>query len=64
MDALAAHSAPVLEVAWSGDESRVASADKRGTVVVWQAQPPAAEDEAGGSDESQELGLAPRSASV
>jgi WD40 repeat protein len=39
--ALAAHSAPVLGVAWSEDESRLASCDKRGVVVVWEAVAPA-----------------------
>lgn len=50
--ALHAHTAPVLGVAWSEDESRLASSDKRGVVVLWQLQEeagersPAAEDAA------------------
>lgn len=35
--ALEAHAAPVLGVAWSEDESRLASCDKRGVVAVWDA---------------------------
>ncbi|KAL4457638.1 hypothetical protein ABPG75_012503 [Micractinium tetrahymenae] len=46
--ALAAHKAPVLGVAWSEDESRLASCDKKGVVAVWDAAAPeqAAEEEA------------------
>ena len=33
--ALAAHRAPVLGVAWSEDETRLASSDSRGAVAVW-----------------------------
>lgn len=52
--ALHAHSAPVLGVAWSDDESRLASTDKRGVVVLWQAtaaQPAPAADEAAAAEE-------------
>ncbi|KAL4421688.1 hypothetical protein ABPG77_010632 [Micractinium sp. CCAP 211/92] len=40
--ALEAHKAPVLGVAWSEDESRLASCDKKGVVAVWDAQQRAA----------------------
>lgn len=63
VDALSAHSAPVLAVGWSQDESRVVSADKRGTVVVWQALS-AEEETLSGSSGQDELQLAPRAHSV
>lgn len=37
MALLEGHSAPVLGVAWSQDERRLASSDKQGVVVVWEA---------------------------
>jgi len=49
---LAAHRAPVLAVAWSEDESRLASCDKKGVVVLWDAVQEAPPGQEGDSSEA------------
>ncbi|PSC72877.1 WD repeat-containing 13 [Micractinium conductrix] len=47
--ALVGHTAPVLGVAWSSDESRLASCDKKGVVIVWSAAEQQQQQQAGAS---------------
>lgn len=65
LTALSAHRAPVLGVAWSEDESRLASCDKKGVVAVWDAGQRLAEEEsihAGRSGSEEAAAAAPAAA--
>lgn len=67
LTALSAHRAPVLGVAWSEDESRLASCDKKGVVAVWDGGQQLAEEERlheGRSDREEAASAVPAAAAA